>query len=44
CVEACPMNIRILDLPWEKFTDPECIFCLRCVMACPTKAIKPKFP
>lgn len=44
CVEACPMNIRILDLPWEKFTDPECIYCLRCVEACPTKAIRPKFP
>jgi len=43
CVDACPMNVRILDLPWEKFTDPECIFCLRCVEACPTKALKPKY-
>ncbi|MBS7623016.1 4Fe-4S binding protein, partial [Candidatus Bathyarchaeota archaeon] len=23
CVEACPMQVRILDLPWEKFNDPE---------------------
>jgi len=44
CVEACPMGVRILDLPWEKFNDPECIYCLRCVDACPTKAIRPKFP
>lgn len=44
CVEACPMMVRILDLPWEKFTDPECIYCLKCVDACPMKAIKPKFP
>lgn len=44
CVEVCPMMVRILDLPWEKFTDPECIYCLKCVDACPTRAIKPKFP
>jgi len=44
CVEACPMKIRILELPWEKFSDPECIYCLKCVEACTTKAIKPKFP
>ena len=44
CVEACPMKVRILELPWEKFTDPECIYCLKCVDACSTKAIRPKFP
>jgi ferredoxin-type protein NapH len=44
CVEVCPMRVPILDLPWEKFTHPECIYCLECVDACPTKAIKPKFP
>ena len=44
CVEVCPMMVRILDLPWEKFTNPECIYCLKCVDACPTKAIKLKFP
>lgn len=44
CVEVCPMLIPILDLPWEKFNDPECIYCLKCVDACSTKAIKPKFP
>ncbi len=44
CVEACPMNVRILDLPWEKFSDPECIYCLRCVDACPDKAIRIKYP
>jgi polyferredoxin len=44
CVEACPMQIRILDLPWEKFNDPECTLCLECVEACPTGALTPKFP
>lgn len=44
CVEACPMRVRILDLPWEKFSDPECIYCLRCVDVCPYKAIKLKYP
>ncbi len=44
CVQACPMNIPILELPWEKFTHPECIYCLKCADACTTKAIKPKIP
>jgi len=44
CVKACPMLVPILDEPWEKFTDPECIMCLKCVDACSTAAIKPKFP
>lgn len=44
CVDVCPMKVRILELPWEKFTDPECIYCLKCVSACTTKAIRPKFP
>ncbi len=44
CVEACPMQIRILDLPWEKFNDPECTLCLECVGACARGALAPKFP
>jgi polyferredoxin len=44
CVEVCPMRVRILDLPWEKFSDPECIYCLKCVDECPNKAIKLKYP
>jgi polyferredoxin len=44
CVAACPMNVPILELPWEKFTHPECIYCLKCADACTTKAIKPKIP
>jgi len=44
CVEVCPMMVPILDEPWEKFTHPECIMCLKCVDACSTTAIKPKFP
>ncbi len=44
CVEVCPTMVPILDLPWEKFNDPDCIYCLKCVEACSTKAIRPKFP
>ncbi len=44
CVEVCPMKVPILDLPWKKFTHPECTYCLECVDACTTNAIKPKFP
>jgi ferredoxin-type protein NapH len=44
CVQACPMKVPILELPWEKFTHPECIYCMKCVDACTTKAIKPKVP
>lgn len=44
CVEVCPMNICILDLPWEKFSDPECIYCMKCVDACPHKALTLKYP
>ncbi|MEM3018243.1 MAG: 4Fe-4S binding protein [Candidatus Bathyarchaeia archaeon] len=44
CVEACPMQVRILDLSWEKFNDPECTLCMECVEACPTGALTPKFP
>lgn len=44
CVEVCPMRVQILNLSWEKFSDPECIYCLKCVDACHSKAIKIKYP
>jgi polyferredoxin len=44
CVKVCPMLVPILDEPWEKFTHPECIMCMKCVDACSTAAIRPKFP
>jgi ferredoxin-type protein NapH len=44
CVAACPMRVPILDLPWEKFSHEECIYCMKCVDACKDKAIRLKFP
>jgi polyferredoxin len=44
CVEACPMRVPILDLPWEKFSHEECIYCMKCVDACENNAIKLKYP
>jgi ferredoxin-type protein NapH len=44
CIKVCPMRVPILDLPWEKFSDPECIYCMKCVDACSTDAIRPTFP
>ena len=44
CVSACPMRVPILDLPWEKFSDPECIYCMKCADACREKAIKLEYP
>lgn len=44
CVAACPMRVPILDLPWEKFSDPECIYCMKCADACQDGAIKLKYP
>lgn len=44
CVQVCPTRVPILDLPWEKFSDPECIFCMKCADACKHKAIKPTYP
>jgi len=44
CEVACPMQIRILLLPWEKFNDPECILCGECADACPNNSLSYKFP
>jgi len=44
CEAACPMQIRILALPWEKFNDPECILCGECADACPNHSLNYKFP
>jgi polyferredoxin len=44
CEIRCPMQINILDLPWEKFNDPECIMCMECVDACPHGSLGLKFP
>jgi polyferredoxin len=44
CVEVCPMRVPILDLPWEKFSHAECVYCMKCVDACPDRAIRLKYP
>jgi ferredoxin-type protein NapH len=44
CEAACPMQIRILTLPWEKFNDSECILCGECADACPNNSLSYKFP
>jgi polyferredoxin len=44
CVSACPMRVPILDLPWEKFSHEECIYCMKCADACHDNAIKLKYP
>jgi len=44
CEIRCPMQINILDLPWQKFNDPECILCMECVDACPHGSLSVKFP
>jgi len=43
CEKKCPTQVPILDLPWVKFNDQECILCMECVDACPHGAMKPKF-
>jgi polyferredoxin len=44
CANACPMRIKYLELPWEKFSDAECIYCLKCIDACPHGALKVTYP
>lgn len=44
CARKCPTQVRILELPWEKFNDMDCILCFDCVDACPHGAISPKIP
>jgi polyferredoxin len=44
CVQVCPTRVPILELPWQKFSDSECIYCMKCVDACKDKAIKPTYP
>ena len=44
CEKQCPMQVKILELPWSKLNDSECILCLECSDACERDAIRFKFP
>ncbi len=39
CEIACPMGVSLLRISWEKVTDSNCIYCLKCYEACPEGAI-----
>lgn len=44
CEDVCPIQVRILDEPFEFFTgNGECNLCMACKESCPNKAIKLKF-
>lgn len=44
CEQVCPLQIRILDEPWQGFTGGgECILCLKCKEKCPHNAIEWRF-
>lgn len=43
CVAVCPMRVPILDLPWEKFSHEECIYCMKCADACKDRAIRIRY-
>lgn len=44
CEQACPMGVKILDYPFDRVNDSECILCLKCKHVCPHDAIIIKFP
>jgi polyferredoxin len=44
CVQVCPTRVPILELPFEKFSHPECIYCMKCADACGHRAIRPTYP
>jgi polyferredoxin len=44
CVQVCPTRVPILEQPWEKFSHPECIYCMKCADVCGHKAIKLTYP
>lgn len=44
CERVCPVQIRILDEPWQGFTGGgECTLCLKCKEKCPHDAIEWRF-
>lgn len=44
CERACPMQIKILELDWQKINHPDCILCMECVDSCPENSITLKAP
>ena len=40
CKKVCPMDVDMTDNARSRANGTECILCLECVEACPTKALK----
>ncbi len=43
CEIACPMGVPLLRISWEKITDSNCTYCLKCYEACEEGAITLSF-
>ncbi len=44
CQKECPMGIQVMEAPWGRLYDRNCILCLDCIAKCHDKAIKVEFP
>lgn len=40
CRKVCPMNVNMTDNARSRTNGTECILCMECIDACPTKALK----
>ena len=43
CEDACPMNVPLLKLDFNRIRHKSCILCLECVAACPENSLKIAF-
>ena len=40
CRQVCPMNVDMTDNSRKRLNGTECILCMECVKACPTKSLE----